>query len=65
MIIPAGQTVIILDSTNKPAGEAIVQAYHPETHQYTVLYQYPSGQEPENILLPAQRILLTPTNPEN
>jgi len=56
-----GQQVIVLDTTNKPAGSATIVVYHPETHQYTVLYQYPGSREPEHIPLPEYRLVTMPT----
>jgi hypothetical protein len=52
-----GEQVIVLDTTNKPAGSAIVQTYHEETHQYRVLFQYPNTVSPESIELPEYRVL--------
>jgi hypothetical protein len=52
-----GEQVIVLDTTNKPAGSAIVQTYHPETHHYSVLFHYPHTPEPESIELPERRLL--------
>jgi hypothetical protein len=56
-----GEQVIVLDTTNKPAGSAIVQTYHPETHQYRVLFQYPNTASPESIELPEHRLLGSPS----
>jgi hypothetical protein len=53
-----GQQVIILDTTNKPAGSAIVQAYHVETDQYTVLFHYPGSAAPETITIPQERVIV-------
>jgi hypothetical protein len=55
-----GQQVIVLDTTQKPAGSATIVVYHPETHQYTVLYQYPGSPEPEHIPLPEHRLVSMP-----
>ena len=52
-----GEQVIVLDTTNRPAGSAIVQTYHEETHQYRVLFQYPNTVSPESIELPEHRLL--------
>jgi len=59
-----GQPVIVLDTTHKPAGPAIVQVYNPEAHQCTVLFQYPGRTVPESIAIPEYRLvpgLLTAT----
>jgi hypothetical protein len=55
-----GQEVIVLDTTNKAAGSATVQAYHPETHTYTVLFQYPNSAAPDSTTLPEHRLLTLP-----
>ncbi|MHA4812381.1 hypothetical protein ACX0G9_30085 [Flavitalea flava] len=55
-----GQQVIVLDTTHKPAGSAIVQAYHPEAHQCTVLFQYPGTAAPESIPVPEYRLMPYP-----
>lgn len=52
-----GEQVIVLDTTNRPAGSAIVQTYHEETHQYLVLFHYPHTALPESIELPERRLL--------
>ncbi|HWK02023.1 MAG TPA: hypothetical protein VNS58_00230 [Puia sp.] len=53
-----GQSVIVLDTTHKPAGPAIVQVYHPEAHQYSVLFQYPDSATPEIIPIPEYRLVI-------
>jgi hypothetical protein len=55
-----GQQVIVLDTTHKPAGSAIVQVYQAEAHQYIVLFQYPGTTAPEAILIPEHRLLTAP-----
>jgi hypothetical protein len=55
-----GQQVIVLDTMHKPAGSAIVVAYHPEMHQCTVLFQYPGSAAPENIPIPEYRLVSAP-----
>lgn len=55
-----GQQVIVLDTTHKPAGSAIIQVYDSDSHQCTVLFQYPGSPNPESIPLPAHRLLLMP-----
>ena len=49
-----GQSVIVLDTTHKPAGSAIVQDYH----QYSVLFQYPDSATPEIIPIPEYRLVI-------
>lgn len=55
-----GQQVIVLDTTHKPAGSAIVQLYEAEAHQYIVLFQYPGTTAPEAIPIPEHRLLTAP-----
>jgi hypothetical protein len=55
-----GQQVIVLDTTHKPAGSAIVQAYHPEAHRCIVLFQYPGSPAPESIPIPEYRLVTLP-----
>lgn len=55
-----GQQVIILDTLHQPAGSAVVEVYHAETHRYTVLYQYPGASAPESIPVPGDRLLMHP-----
>jgi hypothetical protein len=52
-----GQPVIVLDTTHKPAGSAIVQVYNAEAHQCTVLFQYPGSKTPESISIPEYRLV--------
>lgn len=52
-----GQEVLVLDTTFKVAGSAVIENYHPETNGYTVLFQYPGNQDPQRILLPENRVL--------
>jgi len=55
-----GDLVIVLDTTQKVVGSALVQSYQPELHRYTVLFQYPDKPEPEPIPLPAYRVIPHP-----
>ncbi len=55
-----GQQVIILDTLYHPAGSAVVERYHAETHRYTVLYQYPGASTPESIPVPEHRLVMHP-----
>jgi hypothetical protein len=55
-----GQEVIVLDTTHKPAGSAIVQSYHPEAHRCIVLFQYPGALVPESIPIPEYRLVSQP-----
>jgi hypothetical protein len=53
-----GSQVIVLDTYYKPVGSAIVQSYHPELRQYTVLFQYPGNPAPESIPIPQDRVII-------
>jgi hypothetical protein len=55
-----GQEVIVLDTTHKPAGSAIVQSYHPEAHRCIVLFRYPGSAIPESIPIPEYRLVSQP-----
>ena len=52
-----GQQVLVLDTTQKVAGSAVIEIYHPETGRYTVLFQYPDRPTPQSILLPETRVI--------
>jgi hypothetical protein len=55
-----GQEVIVLDTTHKPAGSAIVQSYQAEAHRCIVLFQYPGSTAPESIAIPEYRLVTQP-----
>jgi hypothetical protein len=55
-----GQQVMVLDTTQKPAGSAIVESYHPEEHRCIVLFQYPGSTVPESIPVPEYRLVSHP-----
>jgi len=55
-----GQSVIVLDTTHKPAGPGVVQVYNPEAHLCTVLFQYPGHPAPEIIPVPEYRLVTMP-----
>ena len=55
-----GQQVLVLDTTHKPAGSAVVQDCQAETRRYTVLFQYPGTSVPESILIPEYRLVSMP-----
>ncbi|MES2328769.1 MAG: hypothetical protein V4539_04140 [Bacteroidota bacterium] len=52
-----GQSVIILDTENKPAGNAVVIHYHPDRKRYLVAFTYPGNSESEEIMIPEERII--------
>ena len=55
-----GQQVVVLDTTHKPVGYAIVEAYYPDAHRCTVLFQYPGSAVPESIPVPEYRLVPEP-----
>jgi hypothetical protein len=55
-----GQQVMVLDTTHKPAGSAIVESYHPEEHRCIVLFLYPGTTVPESIPVPEYRLVSYP-----
>jgi len=57
MIFTPGQTVTVLDTTHKPAGDGIVQGFNPETQRCDVLFQYPGKAKPESIPVPTYRLI--------
>jgi len=52
-----GQLVLVLDTTQKPAGTGRVEIYDEDTERCIVLFQYPDRPEPESILMPLYRLL--------
>jgi len=57
MIFTPGQTVTVLDTTHKPAGDGIVQVFNSETQFCDVLFQYPGKAIPESIPIPTYRLI--------
>jgi len=57
MIFTPGQTVTVLDTTHKPAGDGIVQIFNPEAQFCDVLFQYPGKAKPESIPVPTYRLI--------
>lgn len=52
-----GQSVIVLDTTHKPAGAGVVQVYYAEADRCLVLFQYPHSSQLESIPVPAHRLI--------
>jgi len=52
------QTVIILDTENKPAGTAKVRNHNNISGQYEVDYKYPGSERIEQIWISVGRLLL-------
>ena len=57
MIFTPGQTVIVLDTSHKPAGSGVVQIYHADVERCMVLFQYPHQCQPESIPVPTSRLI--------
>ncbi|MBW0178480.1 hypothetical protein [Sediminibacterium sp.] len=53
-----GQPVIVLDTEYKPAGTAIIKIFNLNTGQYTVNFKYANSEEPEEINIPEERLIL-------
>jgi hypothetical protein len=51
------QTVIVLNTEYKPAGNAIIRGYSDDLKQYEVDYKYPDSEKIEQIWLPVERLL--------
>jgi hypothetical protein len=52
------QTVVLLDTEYKPAGNAIVRDYNDEKNKYQVEYRYPGSQGSEHIWVSAERLTI-------
>ena len=52
------QTVILLNTDYKPAGNAIIRKHSDDLLRYQVDYQYPHSQTVERIWVPAKRLLI-------
>jgi len=50
------QTVILLDTEYKPAGNAIVRSHNDDRQQYEVDYKYPDSEKIEKIWVPEERL---------
>jgi hypothetical protein len=51
------QTVIILDTEYKPAGNAIIRNHSEDSQQYEVDYKYPGTEKVEQIWIPVERLI--------
>jgi len=52
-----GESVIILDTLNKPAGIARIISYNNHSTLYAVSFRYPGASSDEEFEVPAQRLL--------
>jgi hypothetical protein len=51
------QTVIILDTEYKPAGNAVIRNHSEDLQQYEVDYKYPGSEKIEQIWIPVERLI--------
>lgn len=51
------QTVIILDTEYKPAGNAVIRNHSDDLQQYEVDYKYPGSEKVEKIWIPVERLI--------
>lgn len=58
------QTVILLDTDYKPAGNATIRKHSDDLLRYEVDYQYPHSQTVEQIWVPAERLLILEDTPD-
>jgi hypothetical protein len=58
------QTVILLNTEYKPAGNATIRKHSDDLLQYEVDYQYPHSQKVEQIWVPAERLLISHDTPD-
>jgi hypothetical protein len=54
----SGQTVTVLDTEYKPAGNAVVCTYQESSNKYEVDFTYPGSQTADKISVPEERLIL-------
>ena len=54
----SGQTVTLLDTEYKPAGNAFVLKYEESSNKYEVDFLYPGNQTTDQISVPEERLIL-------
>jgi hypothetical protein len=54
----SGQTVTVLDTEYKPAGNAIICNYQESSNKYEVDFTYPGNETPDKISVPEERLIL-------
>ena len=57
-----GQTVTLLNTEYKPAGNAIVCNFEESSNKYEVDFTYPDSDMPNKISVPAERLVLLQDN---
>jgi hypothetical protein len=58
----SGQTVLLLDTEYKPAGQAIVCRYEEQSSKYVVAFNYPGTSKADSITVPEERLLSLPVS---
>ena len=54
----SGQTVTLLDTEYKPAGNAVICNYQESSNKYEVDFTYPGNQKADKISVPEERLIL-------
>ena len=52
----SGQTVVLLTTEYKPAGNAVIKGYNEIADQYEVDYKYPGNENAEQLLISEERL---------
>jgi hypothetical protein len=58
------QTVILLNTDNKPVGNATIRKHSDDFLRYEVDYQYPHSHTVVQIWVPAERLLILEDTPD-
>jgi len=54
----SGQTVTLLDTEYKPAGNAVICNYQENSNKYEVDFTYPGSEKSDKISVPEERLIL-------
>lgn len=54
----SGQTVTVLDTEYKPAGNAVICHYLENSNRYEVDFTYPGNNKADKISVPEERLIL-------
>ncbi len=60
MKFQSGQTVILLDTEYKPAGNATICRYEEDSNKYEVEFLYPGSEKADSITVPEERLVTIP-----
>ncbi len=58
MKFQSGQTVTLLDTEYKPAGNAVICNYQESSNKYEVDFTYPGNNKADKISVPEERLIL-------